>query len=112
VNLNALKQFSQIGFAVIPPEAFLEAADFCHQHVEVTRDVRFLFLEDCFRLSDQFWTEGDSGAVLSEDAVLLLALWKRHLPSILEVEDQETGITYASVLRDDLRAALAALRNL
>jgi hypothetical protein len=111
VNLSALKQFSVSGFEAIPPEALLEAADFCHQYVEISRDVRFLLLEDCFRISDRFWTAGDAGASTSSDATSLLGLWKRHLPSILEFETEDDGVALASILRDDLRSALVARRT-
>jgi hypothetical protein len=107
VNLNTLLQFSEIGFEAIAPEEFTEAAGFCHQNAQLAGDVRFLVLEDCFRISHRFWTEGESGAAIGRDAALLLDLWKRYLPSILNDNDTLSAVSLASLLRDDIRSALA-----
>jgi hypothetical protein len=101
MDISQLQQLAD-DFGSVPPDQFEDLADTCRQLGINRLDVRFLILEECFRLSASFWGEGDSGAVSHGFAIAHVETWNRYLQSILQEASEEVGTHLALALREEL----------
>jgi len=107
VDLNTLRRFS-FEETAIAPEDYLEAARFCREYGANIADMRFIVLENCFKLSYSLFGEGEAGASSSTTYVSLLNLWQAELPSILHAEVPAEALALARHLEEEIRVLVMA----
>ena len=111
LSLDTLRRFSSEGYEAIPPEDFLEAAEFCREWSVNHADPRFIVLERCFRLSLELWSPGESGAAIASEADALLSIWQRELPTVLDAAADEATIL-AQHLEEEIRVFVRGAERL
>lgn len=84
MDLATLRRFSSGDAKAIPPNEFLEAADFCRELGENGLDIRYFMIASCFEASSELWINRYAGSTAANG---IRDLWYRNLLAILDSDD-------------------------